>query len=52
MNPIILGPVPCKGCRFPVYWGLRRLRDGTVTGDRRWREPSDGMPHVCLGGIK
>lgn len=52
MTHIVLGPCPCQGCRKIVYWGLRVLKDGTVTGDRRWREPSDGMPHVCPGGIK
>jgi tRNA(Arg) A34 adenosine deaminase TadA len=40
---IVLGPVPCQGCRQPVYWaGQGRFSFG-------WRDPKTGFYHECSG---
>lgn len=33
---IVLGPVPCQGCRRPVYWN-----------GWEWKRPADSKRHVC-----
>lgn len=44
---VIVGPCPCRGCGASVYWG-RRVYKKVVTGDPRWRDVGDEMPHVCI----
>ena len=51
MNLVVLGPVPCKGCRMNVYWGHAPLRSHAV-GELAWRNVFNHRQHFCKGGLR
>jgi hypothetical protein len=42
---VILGPVPCQGCRKPVVYGMATFGEQRTL--RRWRDPVTAHVHVC-----